>query len=196
MTSFQKVRDNLGALRILEQEALIHDQTVKFTYCTVGLILNQYKAGTVNDSGIVTVQATTFNAALNALNIQKRRFAASVALIKVPGGWDQKELPDNAMLNERGTDAERPSQCRNKSLAADSAVGCKISETFWQIYSIGGKINFSSCWQMFALGSAFFAGLTAIPGKFGVTRMNSNFTTFIRTVIILFVIVGISTFRD
>ena len=53
----------------------------------------------------MTAQATALNAALSALNIQNRRFAASVALIKVlGGGWDQKELPDNAMLNERGAD--------------------------------------------------------------------------------------------
>lgn len=57
-------------------------------------------------------------------------------------------------------------------------------------------MNFSASWQMFALGSAFFAGLTAIFGKFGVTGMNSNFATFIRTVIILIVIAGISTLRD
>ncbi len=57
-------------------------------------------------------------------------------------------------------------------------------------------MNFGSSWQLFALGSAFFAGLTAIFGKFGVTGMNSNFATFIRTVVILIVIAGIVTLRD
>ena len=57
-------------------------------------------------------------------------------------------------------------------------------------------MKFSSSWQLFALGSAFFAGLTAIFGKFGVTGMNSNFATFIRTVVILVVIAGIVTLRD
>jgi transporter family protein len=56
-------------------------------------------------------------------------------------------------------------------------------------------MNFGSSWQVFALGSAFFAGLTAIFGKFGVADMNSNFATFIRTVIILFVIAGIVSLR-
>ena len=56
-------------------------------------------------------------------------------------------------------------------------------------------MNFGSSWQVFALGSAFFAGLTAIFGKFGVAGMNSNFATFIRTVIILFVIAGIVSLR-
>jgi bacterial/archaeal transporter family protein len=36
-------------------------------------------------------------------------------------------------------------------------------------------------WQIFALGSAFFAALTAIFGKIGVSRLNSDVATFIRT---------------
>jgi transporter family protein len=42
-------------------------------------------------------------------------------------------------------------------------------------------------WQVFALGSAFFAALTAIFGKIGVSELNSNLATFIRTVVILIV---------
>lgn len=43
----------------------------------------------------------------------------------------------------------------------------------------------TSGWQWFALGSAFFAGLTAILGKVGVQEINSNLATLIRTVVIL-----------
>lgn len=50
-------------------------------------------------------------------------------------------------------------------------------------------------WQLFALGSAFFAGLTAIFGKLGVEELNSNLATLIRTVIIFAMTVGIVTFR-
>lgn len=50
-------------------------------------------------------------------------------------------------------------------------------------------------WQWFALGSAFFAGLTAIFGKLGVEGMNSNLATLIRTVIIFGMTAGIVTFR-
>ena len=46
-------------------------------------------------------------------------------------------------------------------------------------------------WQLFALGSAFFAALTAILAKVGVTEINSNLATFIRTLVILAVSVGI-----
>jgi transporter family protein len=40
-------------------------------------------------------------------------------------------------------------------------------------------------WQLFAIGSAFFAGLTAIFGKVGVSQINSNLATLIRTLVIL-----------
>lgn len=48
---------------------------------------------------------------------------------------------------------------------------------------------------MFAFGSAFFAAFTAIFGKIGVSSLNSNVATFIRTVVILVVTGVIITFR-
>ena len=51
-------------------------------------------------------------------------------------------------------------------------------------------------WLPFALGSAFFAGLTAILGKLGVAGLNSNLATLIRTVVILLVTAGIVTLRS
>lgn len=50
-------------------------------------------------------------------------------------------------------------------------------------------------WQVFAIGSAFFAGLTAIFGKLGVEGLNSNLATLIRTVVIFFVTAVIVTWR-
>lgn len=52
-----------------------------------------------------------------------------------------------------------------------------------------------SGWVLFALGSAFFAGLTAIFGKLGVAEVNSNFATFIRTIVILTITAGIISYR-
>ena len=42
-------------------------------------------------------------------------------------------------------------------------------------------------WRIFALGSAFFAALTAIFGKVGVSEINSDLATFLRTLVILVV---------
>ena len=51
-------------------------------------------------------------------------------------------------------------------------------------------------WQVYAIGSAFFAALTALFGKIGVTGINSNFATFIRTLVILVVTALIISFRQ
>ena len=42
-------------------------------------------------------------------------------------------------------------------------------------------------WRIFAVGSAFFAALTAIFGKIGVSEINSDLATFLRTLVILLV---------
>ena len=48
-------------------------------------------------------------------------------------------------------------------------------------------------WVWYALGSAFFAGLTAIFGKIGVTGIHSNLATFLRTIVVL-IFLGIIVF--
>ena len=45
-------------------------------------------------------------------------------------------------------------------------------------------------WQFWAVLPAAFAALTAIFAKIGVENINSDFATFIRSVVILFVVVG------
>jgi bacterial/archaeal transporter family protein len=46
-------------------------------------------------------------------------------------------------------------------------------------------------WQVYALASAFFAGLTAILAKLGVRDVDSNLATAIRTVVILILAWGV-----
>ncbi|MBN9539190.1 MAG: EamA family transporter [Reyranella sp.] len=46
-------------------------------------------------------------------------------------------------------------------------------------------------WQLWALLSAVFASLTAIFAKVGVENVNSDFATFIRTLVIVLVLAGI-----
>jgi transporter family protein len=52
-----------------------------------------------------------------------------------------------------------------------------------------------SWWMVFALGSAFFAALTTIFAKLGVSGMSSNLATLIRTVVIFFVTMLIVSLR-
>ncbi|WNL45901.1 EamA family transporter [Dyella sp. BiH032] len=56
-------------------------------------------------------------------------------------------------------------------------------------------MNPRESWLLFALGSAFFAALTALFGKIGVAGINSNLATFIRTIVILLVTAGILSLR-
>ncbi|MEA2934233.1 MAG: bacterial/archaeal transporter family protein [Variibacter sp.] len=46
-------------------------------------------------------------------------------------------------------------------------------------------------WQLWAVLSACFAALTAVFAKIGVTNVNPDFATFIRTVVILVALAGI-----
>jgi transporter family protein len=50
-----------------------------------------------------------------------------------------------------------------------------------------------TAWQFWALLSAAFAALTAIFAKVGIESINSDFATFIRTVVILAIIAAILT---
>jgi transporter family protein len=50
-------------------------------------------------------------------------------------------------------------------------------------------------WQLYALGSAVFAGLTAIFGKLGVARIPSNLATLLRTIVIIVFIAAIVAYR-
>ncbi len=51
-------------------------------------------------------------------------------------------------------------------------------------------------WWVYAILSAFFASLTAIFAKIGITGVNSNLATAIRSIIILFVAWGIVLARS
>ncbi|MBI1196513.1 MAG: EamA family transporter [Phenylobacterium sp.] len=49
----------------------------------------------------------------------------------------------------------------------------------------------ASSWQVWALGSAGFAALTAIFAKLGVEGLPSSFATVVRTLVILAIVAGI-----
>ncbi len=56
-------------------------------------------------------------------------------------------------------------------------------------------MNAELSWKFFALGSAVFAAMTAIFGKIGVSEINSNVATFLRTIVILIISAVWITFR-
>ncbi len=93
LVAFQQVEDQLASLRILEAQYAVQDQTVTSANEAVRLALNEYKAGIVNYTTVVTAQATALQAAQTLLTIRQNRLNASVALVQaLGGGWDAATL--------------------------------------------------------------------------------------------------------
>jgi NodT family efflux transporter outer membrane factor (OMF) lipoprotein len=93
LTSLQQVEDDIVTLRVLEQRGVIEDAAVKASREAETLTLNQYKAGTVPYSSVITAQTTRLNSEENALNVLSGRLQGSVALIRdLGGGWKAAEL--------------------------------------------------------------------------------------------------------
>jgi NodT family efflux transporter outer membrane factor (OMF) lipoprotein len=93
LTAFQQVEDELATLRILEQQYQVQDTATKSANLAAQLTLNQYKAGIVAYTSVVTAQATALTDAQTLLTIRQNRLTASVALIQaLGGGWDADSL--------------------------------------------------------------------------------------------------------
>jgi NodT family efflux transporter outer membrane factor (OMF) lipoprotein len=95
LTGFQEVEDNLAALRILEEVARYQDEAARGARQSVELTTNQYQAGIVSYLNVVAAQAIALNNERTAVDVQGRRLAASVQLVRaLGGGWDARALED------------------------------------------------------------------------------------------------------
>jgi NodT family efflux transporter outer membrane factor (OMF) lipoprotein len=94
LAGFQQVEDQIVTLRVLAQQAVIEDATVAAAREAEKLTLNQYKAGTVPYSSVITAQTARLSAEQTALAVLSSRLQGSVALIEaVGGGWNANQLP-------------------------------------------------------------------------------------------------------
>jgi NodT family efflux transporter outer membrane factor (OMF) lipoprotein len=94
LAGIQQVEDQIATLRILDQQGVIEDATVKAAREAETLTLNQYKAGTVPYSSVITAQTTRLTSEETALSVLSGRLQASVALIEaLGGGWKASDLP-------------------------------------------------------------------------------------------------------
>jgi len=93
LTGFQEVEDNLAALRILEEEAMIQDQAVQAARQVLNITTHQYQAGTVAYLNVLVAQTTVLANERSALALLGRRLAATVLLVKaLGGGWIRNVL--------------------------------------------------------------------------------------------------------
>ena len=99
LAAFQQVEDELAALRILERQAEVQDRAVKASEEAEALILNQYKAGTVAYTNVITAQTVSLGDKQTALSILQSRLVASVVLIEaLGGGWTAANLPSHDQI--------------------------------------------------------------------------------------------------
>lgn len=99
LTSFQQVEDQLVALRVLAQQAEAQDAAAKAAEEAEQLTLNEYKAGTVDYTTVVTAQSTALSDRQQYLTVEESRFTASVSLIQaLGGGWSEAMLPSGKHL--------------------------------------------------------------------------------------------------
>jgi len=101
LTAFQQVEDELATLQILAQQAEVQANTVRLAREAERLTLNQYQAGTVAYTAVITAQTTALNNEEAALTILQNRLVASVALIQaLGGGWAAEQLPTAAQVKD------------------------------------------------------------------------------------------------
>jgi NodT family efflux transporter outer membrane factor (OMF) lipoprotein len=92
--AFNDVEDQLSGLRILEQESGEEAQAVAAAQHSLDLSNTRYKGGVTSYLEVLTAEATLLQDQVTAINIESRRFADSVGLVRaLGGGWDTTQLP-------------------------------------------------------------------------------------------------------
>lgn len=89
LAAFQDVEDNLISLRTLRRQAVADEAAAKDARLALQLVINQYKAGTVDYSAVITAQTTAYTAEKTAADVVGLEMTSAVGLIKaLGGGWN------------------------------------------------------------------------------------------------------------
>jgi NodT family efflux transporter outer membrane factor (OMF) lipoprotein len=93
LSSFQQVEDELLALRVLQRESEFQTQAVRSAQVASDVAMNEFNAGTVAYTTVITAVQSLIADQQSALTIQQNRLVASVTLIEaLGGGWDISQL--------------------------------------------------------------------------------------------------------
>jgi NodT family efflux transporter outer membrane factor (OMF) lipoprotein len=93
LSAFQQVEDQLLALRVYERQAQLQAEAVKSAQVAADVALNEFNAGTVAYTTVITTIQTLLADQQSALTIEQNRLVASVSLIAaLGGGWDASQL--------------------------------------------------------------------------------------------------------
>jgi NodT family efflux transporter outer membrane factor (OMF) lipoprotein len=94
LTAFQNVEDEIAALRVYEQQETEELAYEKAAREAVQLDLNEYKAGVVDYTTVISAQTSALSASQSVLTVLEQRLLASVLLVEyVGGGWTPADLP-------------------------------------------------------------------------------------------------------
>ena len=101
LTAFQQVEDELAAIRILSRQLGVQQAAVRDAREAVRVFSNQYQAGVVDLTTVVTAQNTLLTNEQAELTVRQDLFLASVSLIvALGGGWDTALLPTQGQLEK------------------------------------------------------------------------------------------------
>jgi len=101
LTAFQQVEDELAAIRYYAGAVAQQQQAVKDQRTAVNVYLNQFQAGTVAFTTVVTAEITLLADEQTELTYRQDLFLASVSLIEaLGGGWDMTLVPDQLQLQK------------------------------------------------------------------------------------------------
>ncbi|CDZ76038.1 Outer membrane protein OprM precursor [Legionella massiliensis] len=93
LTAFQDVEDNLVSLRLLKEQSVVQDAAAASAQEALKLVINQYKAGTVPYSSVITAQIAAYNAQKAAYDVIGLEMTSAVGLVKaLGGGWNVRDL--------------------------------------------------------------------------------------------------------
>ncbi|MFV3306680.1 efflux transporter outer membrane subunit [Pseudomonas sp. NY15181] len=95
LDSFREVEDYMVQLKVLEEESGVQQEALDSAREALRLTFNQYKAGTIDYSNVVTTQTTALSNERTLLTLQGSRLTASVQLIAaLGGGWDTAKIAE------------------------------------------------------------------------------------------------------
>jgi outer membrane protein TolC len=102
LTALQDVENDLSNLRILAQQAKVEAAAVADAQKALQISLNEYQAGTVTYTTVVTAQVTLLTDQETALIVHQDRLLASVSLFQdLGGGFNVSDLPTAAELQAK-----------------------------------------------------------------------------------------------
>jgi NodT family efflux transporter outer membrane factor (OMF) lipoprotein len=88
LTAFQDVEDQLVALRVLESQQALRQESSRAADLVEQQVLNRYQAGQVNYTEVITAQQNAAAARRALVQAQIDREVAAVALVQsIGGGW-------------------------------------------------------------------------------------------------------------